>query len=134
MNIEMNDLLAALRNGASAEDLAASFTKSLNEANAALKAEKEAEIAAANAKEEAKREAVSILADAVKNYIAVVHPELAKYNDEVDVDALAKELDQTFKTLAKLEELEQKIFSKNPKIVDKSDSDVLMNFLNTMGW
>ena len=133
MNIEMNELLAALRNGASAEDLAASFTKSLNEANAALKAEKEAE-AAANAKEEAKREAVSVLADAVKNYIAVVHPELAKYNDEVDVDALTKELDQTFKTLAKLEELEQKIFSKNPKIVDKSDSDVLMNFLNTMGW
>lgn len=133
MNIEMNDLLAALRNGASAEDLAASFTKSLNEANAALKAEKEVE-AAANAKEEAKREAVSVLADAVKNYIAVVHPELAKYNDEVDVDALTKELDQTFKTLAKLEELEQKIFSKNSKIVDKSDSDVLMNFLNTMGW
>ena len=133
MNIEMNDLLAALRNGASAEDLAASFTKNLNEANAALKAEKEAE-AAANAKEEAKREAVSVLADAVKNYIAVVHPELAKYNDEVDVDALAKELDQTLKALAKLEELEQKIFSKNPKIVDKSDSDVLMNFLNTMGW
>lgn len=131
MNIEMNDLLAALRNGASAEDLAASFTKSLNEANAALKAEKEAEI---KVKEEAKREAVSVLTDAVKNYITVVHPELAKYNDEVDVDALTKELDQTFKTLAKLEELEQKIFSKNPKIVDKSDSDVLMNFLNTMGW
>lgn len=67
--VRVEDLMAAIQNGQSADDLAAEYAKALNEANARVKADAEAE-----AKAKAEAEARAKIADAK----AVVVP-LVKY-------------------------------------------------------
>lgn len=67
--VRVEDLMAAIQNGQSADDLAAEYAKALNEANARVKADEEAK-----AKAKAKVEAETQMADAK----AVVVP-LVKY-------------------------------------------------------
>lgn len=76
--VRVEDLMAAIQNGQSADDLAAEYAKALNEANARVKADAEAK-----AKAEAEAEAVKI-ADAR----AVVDPlvtYIQKYIPEMDL-------------------------------------------------
>lgn len=76
--VRVEDLMAAIQNGQSADDLAAEYAKALNEANARVKANAEAK-----AKAEAEAEAVKI-ADAR----AVVDPlvtYIQKYIPEMDL-------------------------------------------------
>ena len=67
--VRVEDLMAAIQNGQSADDLAAEYTKALNEANARVKADAEAK-----AKAKAEAESRAKIADAK----AVVVP-LVKY-------------------------------------------------------
>lgn len=48
--VRVEDLMAAIQNGQSADDLAAEYAKALNEANARVKAEAEAHVKVADAK------------------------------------------------------------------------------------
>lgn len=48
--VRVEDLMAAIQNGQSADDLAAEYAKALNEANARVKAEAEASVKIADAK------------------------------------------------------------------------------------
>ena len=75
--VRVEDLMAAIQNGQSADDLAAEYAKALNEANARVKADEEA-------KAKAKAEAETQMADAR----AVVDPlvtYIQKYIPEMDL-------------------------------------------------
>lgn len=75
--VRVEDLMAAIQNGQSADDLAAEYAKALNEANARVKADEEA-------KAKAKIEAETQMADAR----AVVDPlvtYIQKYIPEMDL-------------------------------------------------
>lgn len=77
--VRVEDLMAAIQNGQSADDLAAEYAKALNEANARVKADEEAK-----AKAKAKAEAETQMADAR----AVVDPlvtYIQKYIPEMDL-------------------------------------------------
>lgn len=81
--VRVEDLMAAIQNGQSADDLAAEYAKALNEANARVKADAEAK-----AKAEAEAETVKI-ADAR----AVVDPlvtYIQKYIPEMDLGEVAE--------------------------------------------
>lgn len=83
--VRVEDLMAAIQNGQSADDLAAEYAKALNEANARVKADAEAK---AKAKAEAEAETVKI-ADAR----AVVDPlvtYIQKYIPEMDLGEVAE--------------------------------------------
>lgn len=75
--VRVEDLMAAIQNGQSADDLAAEYAKALNEANARVKADEEA-------KAKAKAEAETQMADAR----AVVDPlvtYIQKYIPEIEL-------------------------------------------------
>lgn len=77
--VRVEDLMAAIQNGQSADDLAAEYAKALNEANARVKADEEAK-----AKAKAKVEAETQMADAR----AVVDPlvtYIQKYIPEMEL-------------------------------------------------
>ena len=74
--VRVEDLMAAIQNGQSADDLAAEYAKALNEANARVKADAEAK-----AKAEAEAEAVKIadaraVVDPLVTYIQKYIPEM----------------------------------------------------------
>lgn len=76
--VRVEDLMAAIQNGQSADDLAAEYAKALNEANARVKADEEA-------KAKAKVEAETQMADAR----AIVDPlvtYIQKYIPEMELD------------------------------------------------
>lgn len=80
--VRVEDLMAAIQNGQSADDLAAEYTKALNEANARVKADEEA-------KAKAKVEAETQVADAK----AVVDPlvtYIQKYIPEMELDEVTE--------------------------------------------
>lgn len=70
--VRVEDLMAAIQNGQSADDLAAEYAKALNEANARVKAKAEAEARAASVKV---ADAKAIVVPLVK-YIQTYIPEM----------------------------------------------------------
>lgn len=88
--VRVEDLMAAIQNGQSADDLAAEYAKALNEANARVKADAEAK-AKAEAEAHAKiADAKAVVVPLVK-YIQTYIPEmeLGEVTD-VDLDEAAK--------------------------------------------
>lgn len=74
--VRVEDLMAAIQNGQSADDLAAEYAKALNEANARVKADEEAK---AKAKVEAETQMADARAvvDSLVTYIQKYIPEIA---------------------------------------------------------
>lgn len=70
--VRVEDLMAAIQNGQSADDLAAEYAKALNEANARVKAKAEAEARAASVKV---ADAKAVIVPLVK-YIQTYIPEM----------------------------------------------------------
>ena len=100
--VRVEDLMAAIQNGQSADDLAAEYAKALNEANARVKADTEAKLKA----EAEARVAVTKIADAravvepLVNYLQTYIPEmdLGEVTD-ADLDEAAKFLVATIDEL-----------------------------------
>ena len=100
--VRVEDLMAAIQNGQSADDLAAEYAKALNEANARVKADIEAKLKA----EAEARAAVTKIADAravvepLVNYLQTYIPEmdLGEVTD-ADLDEAAKFLVATIDEL-----------------------------------
>lgn len=79
--VRVEDLMAAIQNGQSADDLAAEYAKALNEANARVKAKAEAEARAASVKV---ADAKAVVVPLVK-YIQTYIPEM-DLGEVTDVD------------------------------------------------
>lgn len=67
--VRVEDLMAAIQSGQSADDLAAEYAKALNEANARVKADAEAEARAATVKVADARAVVDPLVTYIQKYI-----------------------------------------------------------------
>lgn len=76
--VRVEDLMAAIQNGQSADDLAAEYAKALNEANARVKADEEA-------KAKAKVEAETQMAD-VRAIVDPLVTYIQKYIPEMELD------------------------------------------------
>ena len=152
--VRVEDLMAAIQNGQSADDLAAEYAKALNEANARVKADVEAK---AKAKAEAEARAASVkIADAkavvvpLVKYIQTYIPEMdlgevtdADLNEAAEflvaaVDGVKVQLVPQLKLLKMLggldldgEALKLNITRKPQVIGDKKDP--IADFLKDMG-
>lgn len=144
--VRVEDLMAAIQNGQSADDLAAEYAKALNEANARVKADAEAK-AKAEAEARAKiADAKAVVVPLVK-YIQTYIPEmeLGKVTD-ADLDEAAKffitafedvkiQLVPQFKLLKMLGDLDGGVLKtklrKPQTISDKKDP--IAEFLKDMG-
>ena len=144
--VRVEDLMAAIQNGQSADDLAAEYAKALNEANARVKADAEAK---AKAEEEARAkiaDAKAVVVPLVK-YIQTYIPEmeLGKVTD-ADLDEAAQffitafedvkvQLAQQLKLLKMLGDLDGGVLKtklrKPQTISDKKDP--IGEFLKDMG-
>ena len=78
--VRVEDLMAAIQNGQSADDLAAEYAKALNEANARVKADVEAK-----AKAEAEARAASVKAADAKAVVVPLVKYLQTYIPEMDL-------------------------------------------------
>lgn len=67
--VRVEDLMAAIQNGQSADDLAAEYAKALNEANARVKADAEAEARAASVKVADAKAVVVPLVKYIQTYV-----------------------------------------------------------------
>ena len=146
--VRVEDLMAAIQNGQSADDLAAEYAKALNEANARVKADAEAK-----AKAKAEAEAHAKIADAkavivpLVKYIQTYIPEmeLGEVTD-ADLDEAAKffitafedvkvQLVPQLKLLKMLGDLDEGVLKtklrKPQTISDKKDP--IAEFLKDMG-
>ena len=123
-NIMFNtdDILARLRNGESAEDIASAMTSMLNDAEATYKKEQAQAKKAENAKALAARKraaAEAIFAGVVHYFTAIDHPEVVKdylngkAYDEV-VDEIVEGMDALFNTFHALD-----LFTKSLKDFEK---------------
>lgn len=93
--VRVEDLMAAIQNGQSADDLAAEYAKALNEANARVKADAEAKLKA----EAEARAAVTKIADARAVVEPLVHY-LQTYIPEMDLGEVTDaDLDEAAKFL-----------------------------------
>ena len=144
--VRVEDLMAAIQNGQSADDLAAEYAKALNEANARVKADAEAK-AKAEAEARAKiADAKAVVVPLVK-YIQTYIPEmeLGKVTD-ADLDEAAQffitafedvkvQLAPQLKLLKMLGDLDGGVLKtklrKPQTIVDKKDP--IAEFLKDMG-
>ena len=144
--VRVEDLMAAIQNGQSADDLAAEYAKALNEANARVKADAEAK-AKAEAEADAKiTDAKAVVVPLVK-YIQTYIPEmeLGEVTD-ADLDEAAKffitafedvkvQLAPQLKLLKMLGDLDGGVLKtklrKPQTIVDKKDP--IAEFLKDMG-
>lgn len=83
-----SDIIARLREGASLDDIAAEFSKAMNEAEDEYLAEVEAE-KAAEGLEKLKGEKADAIALAVNDYIATFHPEATlEFKSEMFIEAI----------------------------------------------
>lgn len=80
--VRVEDLMAAIQNGQSADDLAAEYAKALNEANARVKADAEAE---AKAKAEAEARAASVKVADAKAVVVPLVKYIQTYIPEMDL-------------------------------------------------
>lgn len=78
--VRVEDLMAAIQNGQSADDLAAEYAKALNEANARVKADAEAK-----AKAEAEARAASVKAADAKAVVVPLVKYIQTYIPEMDL-------------------------------------------------
>ena len=78
--VRVEDLMAAIQNGQSADDLAAEYAKALNEANARVKADAEAK-----AKAEAEARAASVKVADAKAVVVPLVKYLQTYIPEIDL-------------------------------------------------
>lgn len=85
--VRVEDLMAAIQNGQSADDLAAEYAKALNEANARVKAKAEAEAHAASVKVADAKAVVVPLVKYIQTYIPEM--ELGEVTD-ADLDEAAE--------------------------------------------
>lgn len=85
--VRVEDLMAAIQNGQSADDLAAEYAKALNEANARVKADAEAKARAASVKVADARAVVEPLVHYLQTYIPEM--DLGEVTD-ADLDEAAK--------------------------------------------
>lgn len=79
--VRVEDLMAAIQNGQSADDLAAEYAKALNEANARVKADAEAK-----AKAEAEARAASVKVADAKAVVVPLVKYIQTYIPEMDFD------------------------------------------------
>ena len=83
---DMNDILERLRNGQSVDAIASELTDAINKANSTY----QAELAAKEAAEKQKAEAIDIccdsIADYVMHYLETAHPDLLKEIAAIDED------------------------------------------------
>ena len=83
---DMNDILERLRNGQSVDAIASELSEAINKANSTY----QAELAAKEAAEQRKAEAITIccdsIADYVMHYLETAHPNLLKEIVEIDED------------------------------------------------
>ena len=144
--VRVEDLMAAIQNGQSADDLAAEYAKALNEANARVKADAEAK-AKAEAEARAKiADAKAVVVPLVK-YIQTYIPEMELGDvTDADLDEAAKffitafedvkvQLVPQFKLLKMLGDLDGGVLKtklrKPQTISDKKDP--IAEFLKDMG-
>ena len=144
--VRVEDLMAAIQNGQSADDLAAEYAKALNEANARVKADAEAK---AKAEEEARAkiaDAKAVVVPLVK-YVQTYIPEMELGDvTDADLDEAAKffitafedvkvQLVPQLKLLKMLGDLDGGVLKtklrKPQTIVDKKDP--IAEFLKDMG-
>lgn len=86
--VRVEDLMAAIQNGQSADDLAAEYAKALNEANARVKADEEAK---AKAKAETQMADARAVVDPLVTYIQKYIPEMDLGEvTEADLEEAAK--------------------------------------------
>ena len=100
--VRVEDLMAAIQNGQSADDLAAEYAKALNEANARVKADVEAK-----AKAEAEARAASVKVADAKAVVVPLVKYLQTYIPEMDLGEVTDaDLDEAAKFLvATIDEL-----------------------------
>lgn len=140
---DVNEILARLQDGDSAEDLAAEMSKALNAAEAKFQEEKEqaAKAKVQEQKESDLNELAEIILDAIDEYISIKCPEAM---DEEDIDMEVAEfrqlLDDLLDTMVKVKDLfalaPVKVPKAEPKVSAKQKSvdDKIADFLNKMGW
>ncbi len=141
--VRVEDLMAAIQNGQSADDLAAEYAKALNEANARVKADAEAEARAASVKIADAKAVVVPLVKYIQTYIPEM--ELGEVTD-ADLDEAAQffitvfdevkvQLAPQLKLLKMLGDLDGVVLKtklrKPQTIVDKKDP--IAEFLKDMG-
>ena len=147
---DVNEILARLQDGDSAEDLAAEMSKALNAAEAKFQEAKEqAERAKAQErKEKDLNDLAEIILDAIDQYVRIQSPE-AMDNEGVDmtVAEFREILDNLLDTMVKMKDLfgdfamefaptsfkAPKAEPKAPKKL-KSADDKIADFLKRMGW
>lgn len=144
--VRVEDLMAAIQNGQSADDLAAEYAKALNEANARVKADVEAK-----AKAEAEARAASVkIADAkavvvpLVKYIQTYIPEMdlgevtdADLNEAAEflisaVDEVKVQLAPQLKLLKMLDGEAPKVKLRKPQTIG-GKKDPIADFLKDMG-
>lgn len=115
MNFDVDKLLAALQDGASAEELGASFAEALNRA-VDLQEERDKEAEEKERKQEAKREYAQDVVRALADYIANFHPEEKEIVEELRqqasdtqaLDKLVQDMDYLVVMIKGLERLKTK--------------------------
>jgi len=138
-----NEILERLQNGESAEDIAASLTKSLNEANEKHKAAEAAKKAEAEAKAKQdnlfaqKIAAVEAVLFAFEDLLAVyeVDDEILDAIEEADPEEIVKVIDESLPFLTKYIELSQELEAlknKSQKAGAVHAVDPIEDFLNRM--
>lgn len=93
--VRVEDLVAAIQNGQSADDLAAEYAKALNEANARVKADAEAK-----AKAEAEARAATVKVADARAVVVPLVKYIQTYMPEMGIDEVSdEELDEAAKFL-----------------------------------
>lgn len=139
------EIFDRLQNGESVEDIAASLTKNLNEANEKHKAAEAAKRAEAEAEAKAKQDnlfaqktaAVETLLAALADLLAIyeVNDELVDAVESTDPEEIVQAIDESLPFLTKYIELSQEIEAlrdKNQKTDPVSAVDPIEDFLNRM--
>ena len=147
---DVNSILERLQNGESAEDIANSYAKAVNEAVKLQKAKEEEARKAAEAKKLADQKAKEKEAQldkymndcvlAIKSYLELAYPEICDEEDILNVEETVKQLRASVDAIAQLGLAAikaQTILDKNipAKKSNQSDPDaVLEEFLRGFGW
>lgn len=132
----VNEILARLQKGESAEDIANEFANVVNEAVRLNDVQNKEKQKAAQKEAELDKYAQDI-ADAMRNYITLQSPEAAALLAEDDdsftgVPEIRKMLDTSVKTVLLAAKITAKL-SEAPSLTDKTPSDPISQFLKDFG-
>lgn len=137
--VRVEDLMAAIQNGQSADDLAAEYAKALNEANARVKAKAEAEAHAASVKIADAKAVVVPLVKYIQTYIPEMDlGEVTDANLNEAAEFLVAAIDEVKVQLAPQLKLLKMLEGETPKaklnITRKPQTiDPIADFLKDMG-